>query len=83
MVLRETTFAIGGCLMIGLGIALAAGLAWARAGWIYYDAWLGAGIAVGLGVFFLRVGHSEGEVRREELRRLEGGEGSSPGRPPP
>jgi hypothetical protein len=71
MVLRETTFVLGGCLTIALGGALAVGLLWAGAGLIYFDAWLGAGIAVGLGIFFIYVGRAEGEDRRQSLHRLE------------
>jgi hypothetical protein len=79
MVLRETTFLIGGALTIGLGLALGAGLFWAGAGFEYVDAWLAAGMAVGFGAFFLYVGRSEGRDRRRALRELEtGAETTSP-----
>jgi len=70
-VLRETTFILGGALTIGLGVALAAGLLWAGAGVYYFGAWLAAGLAVGLGAFFIKVGREEGEDRRKTLDRLE------------
>lgn len=69
--LRETTFRLGGLLTIGLGVALAYGLFAAGAGIEFVDAWLGAGIAVGLGAFFLYVARDEGRVRREFLRSAE------------
>jgi hypothetical protein len=59
MVLRETTFVIGGTLTVGLGLALAAGLLLSHAGLDYNDSWLSVGIAVGLGVFFIYVGQTE------------------------
>jgi hypothetical protein len=71
MVLRETTFLVGGVLMIGLGVALAAGLFWAGAGLEYFEAWLAAGLAAGFGAFFIRVGREAAEDRRDILRRLE------------
>lgn len=71
MVLRETTFIIGGGLTIGLGVALGVGLAVAGAGWGYLSAWTGAGLAVAFGVFFVSVGRAEGAERRRELARLE------------
>ena len=73
MVLRETTFVIGGVLTIGLGIALGAGRGVAGAGLEFFDAWLASGLAVGFGAGFLYVGRSEGRERRRELRRLEEG----------
>lgn len=83
MVLRETSFLLGGALMIGLGVALAAGLLWAGAGLDYFGGWLAAGLAVGLGVFFLKVGRAEGQDRRESLARLERQANSTdpPGKP--
>ena len=78
MVLRETTFLIGGGLMIGLGAALAAGLYWAGAGLEYLDAWLAVGLAAGFGLFFVYVARQEGEDRRKTLRRLEN-DGDVPG----
>jgi hypothetical protein len=71
MVLRETTFLVGGGLTIGLGIALGVGLAWAGAGLLYFDAWIAAGVAVGFGAFFMYVGRAEGADRRQQLARLE------------
>ncbi len=69
--LRETSFVIGGALTVALGIALVAGLVWAGAGVVYFNAWLAAAIAMGLGAFFIKVGRDAGEDRREALRRLE------------
>ncbi len=66
--------------MIAMGIALAAGLVWAGAGWQYAGGWLSAVLAVGLGAFFVQVGRAEGRERRRQLRAIEAGE--TPGRPP-
>ena len=74
MVLRETTFVVGGGLTIGLGVALAAGLYVAGAGLEFVNAWIAAGLAVGFGAFFIYVGRSEGKERRRRLRELEGEE---------
>ncbi|MGA9838862.1 MAG: hypothetical protein WBF81_08740 [Thermoplasmata archaeon] len=71
MVLRETTFVLGGALIVGLGVAIVAGLIWAGAGFDYFEAWLGAGIAAGLGAFFIYVGRAETEDRRQRLRAQE------------
>jgi hypothetical protein len=64
MVLRESTFVVGGLLVIALGVAFIAGLIWAGAGIDYFEAWLGAGITIGLGAFFVYVGRAEAEDRR-------------------
>jgi hypothetical protein len=81
--LRETTFWIGGALTIGLGVALAAGLVWAGAGPGYASAYLGAGLGVLLGGFFLFVGREEGAARRRFLREATAAppDGSSTERP--
>jgi len=71
---------VGGALTVALGVALAVGLAWAGAGIYYFETWLGAGLAVGLGAFFIKVGRDEGRYRRESLRRLESGAEESTGR---
>jgi hypothetical protein len=71
MVLRETTFLLGGALTIGLGVALAAGLVWAGAGAAYFSAYIGCGLAVLLGSFFLYVGSAEGRERRAFLADTE------------
>jgi hypothetical protein len=68
---RETTFRIGGVLTIALGVALAWGLFLVGAGIEFADAWLGAGIAVGFGAFFLYVARDEALSRREFLRASE------------
>jgi len=57
--LRETTFWIGGIVMIALGILLGIGLFLAGAGVDFFDAWLGSGISVGFGAFFLYVARDE------------------------
>lgn len=69
--LRETTFRIGGVLMIALGLALGYGLFAAGAGLEFFTAYLAAGIAVGFGGFFLYVAADEGRSRREFLRLSE------------
>ena len=63
MVLRETQFFVGGLLTIALGLALAAGLYWAGVGWEYFPAWLGVGMSVGFGGFFLWVARDEHRAR--------------------
>ncbi len=65
--LRESTFWIGGALTIGLALALAGGLAWAGAGLEYTTAYLGAGMGVLLGSFFIYVGGAEARERRRFL----------------
>ena len=79
--LRETTFAIGGVLTIGLGVALGFGLYLAGAGWEFADAWLASGLAVGFGAFFLSVARGEHRDRLEFLRTAEGGPGTGPSPP--
>jgi hypothetical protein len=81
--LRETTFRLGGALTIALGGTFAVALYLAGAGWAFFDAWLGAGICVGFGVFFLYVAGDEGRTHREELRSLEATGTSPPGPRPP
>lgn len=78
--LRETTFLIGGALVIGLGVALAAGLAWSGAGWVYFNGWVAVGIALGLGAFFVYVARQEGQARRQFL--ASNAPDSDPGRSP-
>ncbi len=83
MVLRETTFVVGGALTIGLGIALGAGLYLAGAGVEFFEEWLAAGLAVVFGAFFLYVGRSAAKDRRRQLRELEGAEEPGAGRGAP
>ena len=80
--LRETTFLAGGGAVIALGLALGFGLWYAGAGVLYWSAWLAAGIAVGLGAFFIRVGQDARAFRRQWLRDLEAGRPPPPGGPP-
>jgi len=81
-VLRETTFFVGGGLLIALGVALGVGLWWSGAGLLYGSAWLAAGIAVGLGGFFLVVGREARRFRAKWFRDLEEGRAPPPGGPP-
>jgi hypothetical protein len=81
-VLRETTFLVGGVLVIGLGVSLGVGLGLAGAGLAYWSAWLSAGIAVGLGAFFLRVGVDARAYRRRWLQDVAEGKAPPPGGPP-
>jgi hypothetical protein len=74
---RETTFEIGGALVIAMGVGLAVGLAWSGAGWIYVQAWVGAALAIGFGAFFVAVGWAERAERHRFLR------GYDPNEPPP
>jgi len=69
--LRETTFWIGGILTIALGVLFAAGLLLAGAGFDYASAWLGCGIAVGFGAFFLSVSRDEHRDRLAFLADVE------------
>ncbi|HTT16761.1 MAG TPA: hypothetical protein VMH49_05340 [Thermoplasmata archaeon] len=80
--LRSTTFFLGGGVVIALGLALGAGLWWAGAGVAYATAWLAAGIAVGLGSFFVAVGRQARAYRRRWLREVEAGREPPPGGPP-
>ncbi len=79
MVTRETTFQVGGILVIGLGLALGVGLYLSGAGVEFLGAWLGAGVAVGFGAFFLYVGRAESADRRRALHDLETTEVAPPG----
>jgi hypothetical protein len=69
--LRETTFWLGGLLTVTLGIALAAGLYLAGAGFEFVDAWLASAVAVGFGAFFLYVARDEHRDRLAFLDRSE------------
>ena len=80
--LRETTFFVGGAVVIALGVLLGFGLWYAGAGVVYWSAWLSAGISVGLGAFFLRVGREARAYRRAWLSELEKGNPPPPGGPP-
>jgi hypothetical protein len=80
--LRETTFLLGGGLVIALGVALGVGLWLAGAGFEYAGAWLAAGIGVGLGAFLVAVGRDAARFRRQWLRDLEEGREPPPGGPP-
>ena len=71
MVLRETSFLMGGVLTIALGVLLVAGLVWAGAGWEFFNGYIAAGLAVGFGIAFFEVGRSEGRTRRRELAEAE------------
>lgn len=80
--LRERTFAVGGVIVIALGVLLGTGLAWAGAGIDYWSAWLAAAFSVGLGAFFLYVGRAARSYRQRWLRDVEGGRPPPPGGPP-
>ena len=71
MVLRETTFFVGGVLTIGLGIAFGYGLYSAGVGFEFLGAWVAAGIAVGFGAFFIYVSRGERRERQRLLRTFE------------
>ena len=81
MVLRETTFLVGGSLMVGLGVALGFGLYWTGAGFEFFPAWMTAGLAVVFGAFFIYVARAESRERRRTLRDLED-DLKGPSRPP-
>ena len=80
--LRETVFFVGGAGVIALGVLLGFGLWYSGAGFVYWSAWLSAGIAVGLGAFFVRVGREAQAFRRDWLRAMEEGRSPPPGGPP-
>ncbi len=80
--LRETVFYVGGGAVIALGVLLGLGLALSGAGYVVWSAWLAAGIAVGLGAFFVKVGRDARAFRREWLRAAEEGRPPPPGGPP-
>lgn len=82
VVLRETTFFLGGAVVIALGLALGVGLWLTGAGLLFAGAWLAAGVAVGLGAFFVRVGTDARGFRRQWLRDVEEGRPPAPGGPP-
>ncbi|HYB79780.1 MAG TPA: hypothetical protein VEG66_08510 [Thermoplasmata archaeon] len=69
--LRETTFLIGGCLLIALGALLALGLYLAGAGGDFANTWLAGGMSVVLGVFFVYVARAEHQDRRAFLEAAE------------
>lgn len=69
--LRETTFWVGGWLMIALGVLLAGGLYLSGAGVEYADAWFGGALSVGFGAFFLYVARDEHRARLEYLTESE------------
>lgn len=80
---RETTFRLGGVLTIALGVIFALALLLSGAGWTFFEAWLGAGLCVGFGAFFLYVARDEGRTRREFLSSSEGeGDAIKPPRGP-
>ena len=65
--LRETQFLIGGALTIALGAGLIGLLAWAGAGFDYFEAYLGGVLAIGFGAFFVYVARGEARARRPYL----------------
>jgi hypothetical protein len=77
--LRETQFLVGGGLTIALGASLIGLLVWAGAGFDYFGGYLGSGLAVGFGAFFVYVGRSE---RRERAPLLVAPELPPPPSPP-
>jgi ethanolamine transporter EutH len=79
---RETTFRLGGGILIGLGLVLAGALAWAGAGLTYLDAWLAAAFSAVIGAFFLHVAGDVARFRAEYLRAAEEGRPPPPGGPP-
>jgi hypothetical protein len=81
-VLRERVFFLGGAVVIVLGGLLGFGLWYSGAGLDYWSAWFSAGIAVGLGAFFLYVGRQAQAFRRAWLRAHEEGRPPPPGGPP-
>lgn len=69
--LRETTFVIGGVLLVLLGGLVGYGLYSAGAGVEYSSAWLAVPLAGTLGGFFVYVGRAERRERRAFLRTVE------------
>jgi len=80
---RETTFLVGGGLMIALGVLLAVGLYITGGGSDAADPWLAGAMSIVLGGFFIHVARAE---RRDRLAFLAAAEkppleppGSGPG----
>jgi hypothetical protein len=65
--LRETQFVLGGVVLMTAGVAFAAALAWGGAGLPELGAWIGSGLAVAFGAFFVTVGRDERRMRRKFL----------------
>ncbi len=80
--LRETTFRLGGSILIVVGVWLAFELALAQAGWSYFGVWFAAGGLVGFGAFFVYVARDAAKYRRDYLAALESGRPPPPGGPP-
>jgi len=64
-VLRETIFYSGAVVLWGLSSALIAALLWSGAGWIFFEAYGGAGLGFILGGFFWWAGRSAHRAHRE------------------
>jgi hypothetical protein len=79
---RETTFRLGGALVIGLSLAFAGALVWAGAGVDYASAYLGIAFGVVLGSFFVYVGGAEARERHALLERAADGTVDETTRPP-
>ena len=81
LVLRETTFRIGGILTVALGVLFAYALLAAGAGLEYLGGWLAVALCIGFGGFFVYVAHDEARTRREFLATA--GAPDPPRREPP
>ena len=78
--LRETTFLVGGGLMIALGVLLAVGLSIAGDG--LGDSWLAGGMSIVLGGFFVYVARAEHRDRLAFLAAAEKPPSEPPGSGP-
>lgn len=67
--LRETGFAIGGVLLVAVGIGLGAALGIAGIGWDGFYLYTYSTVGVGLGGFFVYVGRAERRARLGLLGR--------------
>ncbi len=80
---RETTFRVGGWLLIAVGAGLGVDLGLAGAGLPAAGIWFAAGGSVGFGAFCLFVAHDAARFRTEYHDAVESGRPPPPGAPPP
>ncbi len=81
--LRETQFLVGGGLVIAAGVLFAVALYLTGAGIIFFGAWIGSGITVGFGVFFVYVARGERQARLLYLAESDPNASGKPPRSPP
>ncbi len=82
-VLRETAFALGGGITVGLGALLLLALVLAGAGFELFGAWLAAAAAIVVGGFFFGAAREARTYREQLLQAAETGGKLPPGGPAP